>query len=168
MSILKRHYSDGQTYFITNVTYRLRPILREDSGLLMAAIHRTQAKLRFDLLAYVVIPDHFHLLFYPGEDTPADILHRIKLSFGADYRKKHNLRGGRVWQSRFWDHVIRDERDLRRHIDYIHYNPVKHGLVNRPFDWAPSSIHNFMKEGYYGLDWGVKEKLEFKGEFGDA
>jgi len=91
-------------------------------------------------------------------------MHDFKLSFASLYRKKHNQNAGRVWQSRFWDHIIRNEKDLNNHIDYIHYNPVKHGLVKSPFEWKYSSIHEYKE--YYQTDWGKKEFL-FEGDYGE-
>ncbi len=58
-----------------------------------------------------------------------------------------------VWQRRFWEHTIRDERDLRHHVDYVHYNPVKHGLVRRVSDWPHSTFHRYVKEGVYSVEW---------------
>jgi len=69
------------------------------------------------------------------------------------------------WQNRFWDHIIRNQDDINKHIDYIHYNPVKHGLTARPFSWEHSSIHEY--KDYYGADWGVEEKPEFGDEYGE-
>ncbi len=74
---------------------------------------------------------------------------------------------GRVWQHRFWDHIIRDDDDLNNHTDYIHYNPVKHGFVTSPFDWPHSSIHRFLEMGNYTLDWGRREDVLFVGDFGE-
>ena len=68
---------------------------------------------------------------------------------------------------RFWDHVIRDENDMNSHLDYIHYNPVKHGLVDDPFDWKDSSIHGYHRRGLYERDWGVSREIDFVGEFGE-
>jgi REP-associated tyrosine transposase len=72
-----------------------------------------------------------------------------------------------IWQRRFWDHIIRNQTDLNKHIDYIHYNPVKHGYVNSPFEWEYSSIHVYRDKGYYQSDWGMKEDLNIGGEFGE-
>jgi putative transposase len=71
-----------------------------------------------------------------------------------------------IWQRRYWEHTIRDERDFERHIDYIHTNPVKHGLVKRVCDWEPSSFHRFVKLGTYPLDWAGDE-CQVGGEFGE-
>jgi putative transposase len=68
-----------------------------------------------------------------------------------------------VWQPRFWEHVIRDESDLQRHLDYIHYNPVKHGLVSRPIDWKFSSIRKYTKLGLYEAGWGAAEPENIAG-----
>ena len=65
-----------------------------------------------------------------------------------------------VWQRRYWEHVIRDGEDLKRHVEYIHYNPVKHGWVRAPKDWKYSSFHTFVKEGLYSPDWGSEEGFE--------
>jgi putative transposase len=65
-----------------------------------------------------------------------------------------------VWQRRYWEHLIRDDVDLKRHVEYIHYNPVKHGLVRAPVEWKHSSFHTFVKEGLYTSDWGAEEGFE--------
>ena len=62
-----------------------------------------------------------------------------------------------IWQPRFWEHVIRDEGDFRRHLDYIHYNPVKHGLVSAPAAWPYSSFRRFVRMHWYDVDWGATE-----------
>jgi putative transposase len=74
---------------------------------------------------------------------------------------------GKVWQTRYWDHIIRNEKDMNNHINYIHYNAVKHGLVESPFKWQYSSIHMYKEEGYYTEEWGVREKIVFKDDFGE-
>ena len=90
------------------------------------------------------------------------------MSFGAKYRGEESLRAGRIWQNRFWDRIIRDEADLRSHIDYIHYNPVRHKLVKSPFDWQNSSIHWDRYKDVYATDWGVAEPVMPEvGSFGE-
>ncbi|TVQ10054.1 MAG: transposase [Leptolyngbya sp. DLM2.Bin27] len=71
-----------------------------------------------------------------------------------------------IWQRRFWEHHIRDETDFSRHVDYIHYNPVKHNLVNRPRDWPYSSFHRYVADGAYSLDWGSAEAIDFDEKIG--
>ena len=74
---------------------------------------------------------------------------------------------GRVWQNRFWDHIIRDEKDLNKHIDYIHYNAVKHGIVANAIEWKYSSIHQYFEDELHSKEWGSTEKLSFVGDFGE-
>jgi len=95
-------------------------------------------------------------------------MRRVKLSFSANYRKRLGFREGRVWQYRFWDRIIRDEEELNRHTDYIHYNPVKHGLSQSPFEWQFSSAALFLEKGLYAPDWGVSGSVQIEGDFGES
>lgn len=114
-------------------------------------------------LGYVFLPGHFHLLFKPsGESTFSQIMHSLKPNFTKAYKSSLGLSGSlKFWQKRFWDHVIRDELDLQHHFDYLHYNPVKHGLVARPEDWPHSSFLHWKNKGAYPDQWGwsVPESL---------
>ncbi|PZV06762.1 MAG: hypothetical protein DCF32_09050 [Leptolyngbya sp.] len=71
-----------------------------------------------------------------------------------------------VWQRRFWEHQIRDERDFAQHVDYIHYNPVSHGLVEAPKDWQYSNFHRYVRDGCYPLDWSAEGDIQFPPEIG--
>ena len=71
-----------------------------------------------------------------------------------------------IWQRRFWEHRIRDEADLETHLDYIHFNPVKHGHCDRVIDWPHSTFHRWVAKGHYPADWGISE-LTFQGRFGE-
>jgi putative transposase len=104
--------------------------------------------------AWVILPDHFHLIVSSGENGISDLMHDFKIKYSIRYRFRY--RTGRIWQHRFWDHIIRDQDDLNRHIDYIHYNPVKHGLIDSPFLYEHSSIHEYHRQGYYERDWGSR------------
>jgi len=116
--------------------------------------------------AIVLLPDHLHMLWRMPEGD-ADYSTRIaatKKRFTRSYlaaggaeapvrpgQRRHRLRG--VWQPRFWEHTIRDARDYHRHLDYIHLNPVKHGLVASPREWPHSSFHRYVEMGWYEPDW---------------
>jgi len=167
MSILKRYYFEGQIYFVTNITKNRKRILINNIDILKTAFKTSMTKIPYKLVAYVFLPNHFHIIIDPGENNLSDIMHRIKLSFSSRYRKRNELFKSQVWQRRFWDHVIRNQEDLNRHLDYIHYNPVKHGYVKSPFLWQETSLHKFYEEEYYPQDWGEKETLDFEGEFGE-
>ncbi len=157
----------GRSVFITSVTYKRRPILIDNIDLLKKAIKRAQSSTPFEVIAYVILPDHFHFLINAGDNDFTTLLQRVKMSFGAYYRKREALVRGRVWQHRFWDHLVRDQVDLNNHIDYIHYNPVKHGFCNRPIEWQHSSFHRYHQEGIYPADWGIKDKNRLIGAYGE-
>ena len=94
------------------------------------------------------------------------VARQFKLRFSARYRSLYGFKEGHLWQNRFWDHVIRDEDDLRRHIDYIHYNPVKHGLVESPYAWQHSTFRRYVKQGLYHADWGAGHMMIFNEKIG--
>lgn len=167
MSKLRRYPAEGRPSFITNVTFARRPLLIDNVDLLWDAFATVKSRIPFELLAWVILPDHFHIVIDPKENDLSRILQRIKMSFAASWRKRKGRHSGRVWQHRFWDHVIRDQDDWNRHIDYIHYNPARHGLVRSPFDWTHSSIHEYREQGFYAADWGVRESPIIDGEFGE-
>jgi putative transposase len=152
---------------MTHVTENRAPLLIENFDFLWRAIESVKTNPPFALIAWVALRDHFHLIVDPGQHDLSGLMRRIKLSLSSRYRRRAGLDSGRVWQYRFWDHVICDQADMNRHIDYIHYNPVKHGLVVRPFDHPYSSIHDFRQQGLYADDWGIKEEIAFEGEFGE-
>ena len=167
MSKLRRYYQEGNMYFVINVTLNRKPILLANADLLQTALRKVSISDKVEIVAWVVLPDHFHLLIDPAADDLSNIMRKIKLSFSSSLRKRQELMSGRTWQYRFWDHAVRNQDNLNHHIDYIHYNPVKHGLVKSPFDYLYSSLHLFAKEGYYQMDWGVKEIPEFAGNYGE-
>ena len=167
MTNIRRYKSPGQLYFTTHVTYRRYPILLDNIDLFWDAVETAREKDRFDLIAWVILPDHMHVLIDSGDGDLSEIVRRIKLSFSAKYRKRYGLYSGRVWQYRFWDRIMRDDEDVRRHIDYIHYNPVKHGLTQDPAGFAHSSFIEYRNEGTYDAGWGSVGEMEFEGEFGE-
>jgi putative transposase len=154
----------GGYYFFTVVTYRRRKLFDSAPArhYLKQAILQTQSKRPFEIIALCLLPDHIHCLWkLPAGD--ADFSTRcasIKGLFSQQYLREYSpmndatpsrLRKGEacLWQRRFWEHQIRDENDLQKHVDYIHYNPVKHGLVERVEDWPWSTYHRYVKEGFY-------------------
>jgi putative transposase len=166
MSKLRRYFKEGDYCFITCVTFQRKPILVENIDLLMKSLDKAMVKAEGELIAWVVLPDHFHALMNSGTVTVTNIVHRMKLSFSTNLRKRHNIHSGSIWQHRYWDHIIRNEEDLNKHIDYIHINPVKHGLVRAPIDYPHSSFREFVKKELYEPDWGMILP-EFEGDFGE-
>ncbi len=135
---------------------RFRPALRQ-------AILRVKTTMPFESIAWVLLPDHLHTIWQlpEGDANFSARWSMIKRSVTQQYKDllphPHNLsrqarREGNLWQRRFWEHLIRDELDLQRHIDYVHYNPVKHGYVSKVADWPYSTFHRYVSDGVYPKD----------------
>ncbi len=154
----RRYYIPNSIVFITTVVERREPIFAASTNVaLLRDILRSVKTLHpFSMLAYVFLPEHFHILIRPtGASNYSRIMQSFKTNFTKEYKSRLNISGSmKFWQKRFRDHVIRDDEDLRRHIDYIHYNPVKHGLVTRQENWAHSSFLAWKHRGAYPEMWG--------------
>ena len=171
----RRAWVPGGTYFFTvNLLERRRCLLVERIDVLGDAFRAARAIRPFAMPAWVVLPDHLHCLWVLPEGD-ADIATRwrhIKRSFsravptGERRTLRRVTKGERgVWQRRYWEHLIRDEADLRAHIDYIHINPVKHGHAARAADWPHSSFHRYVRDGSLPVDWaGDPEDVTRTGE----
>jgi putative transposase len=175
----RRANSPGSSFFFTVVTFDRRKIFDNEQAvaLLRRAIEVVRAQRPFKVEAAVILPDHLHMLWrLPDGDSDYATRWRLIKSYftrrwpGArDYPTtlSRQSKGERaVWQRRYWEHLIRDEADWRKHVDTIHYNPVKHGLTRAPGLWRYSSFHTFVKQGYYALDWGGGEGVEVVKEAG--
>ena len=167
MSKLLRYHIPGSACFITTVTHMRASILCDNFDILWDSITKVKEDEGLDLIAWVVMPDHLHMIIQPNGADVSRLLKRMKLSFAHQYRRSMGMYRGKVWQSRFWDHQIRDQDDMNRHIDYVHYNPAKHGLASSPFEWEYSSIYRYLEDGYYTEDWGTVEPMGIRGEFGE-
>jgi putative transposase len=164
MRTYRRVLIGGATYFFTvNLADRSNDLLVQHVGSLRAAFRCTQVRHPFHMPAAVVLPDHLHCIWElpPGDSDFATRWRLIKSGFSRSLpptewmnrsRKLKQERG--VWQRRYWEHVIRNEEDFQRHMDYIHFNPVKHGRVARVRDWPLSSFHRCVEMGLYEIDWG--------------
>ena len=181
MPAFVRAFQPGGTFFFTVVTYHRRPIYQHAHAraVLRHAIVETQRRRPFNMPAVVLLPNHLHAL-WTLPDNDADFSTRwrkIKEAFTRAYldvkttdadgrtrargsmkeaevtvaQARKGLRG--VWQPRFWEHMIRDDEDYRRHVDYIHYNPVKHGLCRCPHEWEWSSFRRWVAAGVYDENW---------------
>jgi len=158
MPNFRRYYVPNANCFIVAVTKGRRRVFADaaHADLLLEIMREVRQLKPFSLLAYSIIPDHVNLLLKPtGEANFSRIMLSIQRSYTLRLKKLHNITESlSLWQRGFWDHIIRDQEDLRRHFDYIHYNPVKHGLVGRPEDHAHSSYHYWLEQGYYEVGWG--------------
>lgn len=158
MSRIHRYYVPGATVFLTQVVHRRIPVFRQPRfvQLLRHNLHETKRHHPFVMISYCFLPEHFHLMIRPtGESSFSAIMHSFKPNFTKAYKADLGISGRmRFWQKGFWDHVIRDEEDFRRHLDYIHYNPVSHGFVEKPEDWPHSSYAAWQERGFYPDQWG--------------
>jgi len=171
MTDYRRLYRPGGIYFFTlTLADRRRDWLTRYIEALRHSFRAEQRCTAFSLQAWVVLPEHLHLLMRlpDGDQDYSNRLRRIKGNFsrllprGDGLRPSQQAKGERgIWQRRFWEHMIRDEQDWQRHVDYIHYNPVKHGLVSRVRDWPHSSFHAHVERGAYPLDWAYGTPEDF-------
>ncbi len=168
----RRVYVPGGTYFFTVVTDNRRPIFSTPDAVekLREAFRYTMDRFPFIIVACVILPDHIHFIWALPPDA-CDYSTRWRLIKSHFTRHWHprgaisaspsrKLKGeADVWQRRFWEHMIRDEVDLANHVEYIHYNPVKHGLVKAPADWEYSSFRKYVEDGLYAVNWGGDGKV---------
>jgi len=181
MSRYRRADTPGARYFFTVVTYRRQPILCDlpVREALRQAINETRHRRPFVVDAWVLLPDHLHCIWTlpPGDADFATrwglIKRQVSLTCSEHYRRgewltdsKHKHRESTIWQRRFWEHQIRNESDFARHVDYIHYNPVKHRLCQKPRDWPWSTLHRYIGSGQLPADWGGSDTI-VDGDFGE-
>ena len=168
-----RRLTEGPTYFFTVVSHRRRPIFC-DARVRAALGHavRTVREIRpFVVDAWVLLPDHMHCIWTLNEDHDyssrwADIKRLVSIACRDDFREPALLtasarkrRESTIWQRRFWEHQIRDGNDFECHVDYIHFNPVKHRYVKGACDWRHSTFHRYVREGIYPRDWGASQYI---------
>lgn len=176
MSNYRRARVPGATYFFTvNLRDRSSDLLVHEIALLRDCVRATRQRHPFHIDAWVVLPEHMHCLWTlpPGDADFARRWKVIKFAFVRRLPRTEPLtasqikRGERgIWQRRYWEHLIRDEQDYQRHFDYIHFNPLKHGYVQRLADWPYSSFHRAVAMGMYPRDW-CSDVLPAPGKFGE-
>jgi putative transposase len=182
MSNYRRVYLPGGMYFFTVVTFRRQRFLIDEDvrAALREGIQFTRQTKPFEIVAWVLLPDHLHCIWrLPPDDSDFSsrwsMIKRIVTQrcgerlnrpewLNARRRKRQQ---GTLWHHRFWDHLIRDEDDFNRHMDYIHWNPVKHGLVAKVADWPYSSFHRLVRSGWYPELWGENITFDDTNEFGE-
>jgi putative transposase len=153
-------------FFLTMVTASRAPWIAElqSYDLLLSEMKRLAHLLRFRFKAWVILPEHLHWLLQPKENDYSDIVSAFKRGAGAELKRIGVLaRGGKMWQHRFWEETIRNDQHYARCVEYIHYNPVKHGLVSSPGAWRYSSFRSHVKRGLYPADWAAGENIRISG-----
>lgn len=159
----RRIHTAGASYFFTvNLAERHKTTLVDHAPLLQSVIAAVREQHPFTIDAFVILPDHLHMMWtMPVND--GDFSTRwalIKAGFSRQLPKGERISSSRaqkgergIWQRRFWEHQIRDDRDFESHVNYIHINPVKHGYVECVKDWPHSSFHNYVERGLLAEDW---------------
>ena len=163
MTNYRRSNIAGASYFFTvNLAVRSQSLLIEHIASLRSAFEYTRQHHPFTVDAIVILPEHIHAIWtLPENDNDFALRWRlIKTTFSrnlphGEYRSDSRTNKGErgIWQRRYWEHLIRDEADFARHVDYVHINPVKHGLAPRVADWPHSSFHRYVREGMLPIDW---------------
>jgi len=176
MSRYRRAKIEGGTFFFSvTLADRSSDLLIREIGRLRRAYRTAQTVMSFETDAICILPDHLHAIWSlpPDDDDFGSRWMRIKSNFSrglptAETRSASKIakREKGIWQRRYWEHAIRDEADFERHVDYIHYNPVKHGLVSRVADWPYSSFHRYVAQGILPADWG-SDFVDAAGQFGE-
>ena len=170
----RRNFVSGGSYFFTvTLNDRKSLALVDHVEYLRNAFRLTRTERPFALDAIVILPDHLHVTMtlpdndadFPGrwKRIKSIFTHRLAAS-GAPISRNHRGEFA-LWQRRFWEHTVRDETDFERGANYIHFNPVKHGLVASPIDWPYSSLHRYVRAGLLPADWGGVG--EINGNFGE-
>ena len=158
MTNIRRYETTGRPVFITTVCYNRLPHLEMDwqKDLLLSVMREVRAASGFVMRAYVILDDHFHWMITPANSDFSNIMQSIKLRYTHRYKRKTGIiEKKKLWQRRFWDHIVRNDDDLSRHMDYIHYNPVRHGYVSKPNEYRWSSFKTHVKMRNYDLQWGA-------------
>lgn len=162
----KRLFIQGGYVFLTVVTNQRKPILINNIDLLRNAFKNTKKNYAFEIFAIVILPDHFHVLLEPQNiNEYPKIISSIKHCFSRNINDVGQVcptydRTKGIWQRRYFEHTIRDEKDLNNHLDYIHYNPVKHGYVKAAKDWEFSSFRKFVETKNYDENWGSDDDIK--------
>jgi putative transposase len=165
---IRAHVPGGTFFFTVALLERRQRLLTEYIADLRNAFASVRAQRPFTIDAAVILPDHLHCIWtLPDGDTNfSGRWHAIKSKFSRSLPKGESLSAQRiakgergVWQRRFWEHAIRDEGDFGRHMDYVHYNPVKHGHARRVADWPFSTFHRCVECGLYAPDWGAADMV---------
>jgi putative transposase len=177
MSRYRRSDVLGGTYFFTvNLADRSSHLLIDEIDRLRRAYASVHARQPFETVAICVLPNHLHAIWtLPPDDADfASRWSKIKRYFStglasssARTSSKVAKREKGIWQRRYWEHAIRDDVDLARHVDYIHYNPVKHGLIKRAVDWPYSSFHRYVQAGLLSASWATSGAA-FGDDFGEV
>ena len=159
MSNYRRYFRANDAVFVTLVTGNRRPWLHEadQKQMMLSVMAETKKRYAIRNIAHVVLDDHIHWMFDALAASVPKLISAIKQGAISD-RKQNRMAWQGLWQSRYYDHIIRDERDFQAHLDYIHFNPVRHRYVRNACDYPWSSFRQWVCRGVYQADWGVSHE----------
>jgi putative transposase len=171
MTEYRRAHAPGASWFFTvNLAERQgNRLLVERIEELRNAFRHVRKSHPYQIDAVVVLPDHLHTIWTlpPGDTDFSMRWNLLKGHFSRAIEKGERISASRalrrergLWQRRFWEHLLRDQDDFNRHVDYIHWNPVKHGWAKQALDWPHSSFHAYVSRGLYPANWGCDGKFE--------
>ena len=173
MANYQRVKINGATYFFTVALLERKgnSLLIQEVDTLRDVVREVKAKYPFHIYGWVVLPDHLHALWtLPADDCDYSLRWRLiksgfsralpKIEHRSPIRQAAGERG--IWQRHFWEHCIRDEEDYQHHLNYIHVNPLKHGLVSSVKDWPYSSFHRYVADGIYPVNWCGDELIRLQ------
>jgi len=164
----RRTFIPGGSYFFTLVTEKRQNLFDDKNNveILRQAFRKVKEKRPFEIDAIVIMPDHLHSIWtLPLDDADYSTRWRLIKTWFSKHcstdvrvttnKARQNKNQQALWQHRFWEHTLMNETDFTRHVEYIHYNPVKHGYVRTPGEWRHSSFHRYVRAGIYPADWGA-------------
>lgn len=162
----RRVYAANAAYFFTvNLADRSTQLLTQHFDALRTAMRMVHQTHPFKTIALVVLPDHLHAIWqlpvgdagYPMRWSliKAGFSRALPILEAVPESRRHKRERG-IWQRRYWEHLIRDDTDLQRHVDYIHINPVKHGYVKLASEWPYSTLHRYIRNGWSSRNWGTE------------
>lgn len=173
MVLYRRNLAAGGTFFFTvNLRDRSCTLLVDHAGQLREIVRDVRKQLPFTIDAMAILPDHWHAVWTlpPHDAAYARRIRLIKARFTrylvrAGERIEKDHRGEyHLWQKRFWEHTIRDDADFESHLNYVHFNPVKHGHVDHVRDWPYSTFHRYVQRGLLPASWATPQA---DGNFGE-
>ena len=171
MATFRRVYAQNHPYFITITTEKRRPLLIENITILRQAFAYSKQYFEYEIDSICIMPDHLHMIIQPKNETEyPNIIKSIKTYFSKNIKQTFKTTQSQtkkgelgIWQRRFYEHTIRDDNELEKYRNYIHYNPVKHGLVLKTSAWKYSSFGKFVRNGFYDEEWySLDEDLDLE------
>lgn len=147
----------AQKQFVTLAAHNRSPILIDLAPLILQSWNEVAEKTGMELTAWVVLPDHLHVIIDVNFNSVNSLTHSFKLASGNLFHTRQVSGRTTLWEAHAWSQELISKEDMERHINFVHYNPVKHGIVKMPWDYLHSSFREFVKHGYYFKDWTLDE-----------